>query len=89
MLATLAAAKRPLTPREVLAQLERELAYTTVMTTRARLHAKDAVTRQRVGRAYAYAYADGATVAARRSGGHCCCTSQPISRITTTPPPDR
>ncbi|MCW2675953.1 MAG: CopY family transcriptional regulator [Modestobacter sp.] len=66
VLATLAAAKRPLTPREVLAQLERELACTTVMTTLARLHAKDAVTRQRVGRAYAYAYADGATVAARR-----------------------
>jgi predicted transcriptional regulator len=36
------------------------------MTTLSRLHAKDAVTRRRAGRAYAYAPADTATAAARR-----------------------
>ena len=66
VLAALVAAGRPLTPGEVLAALERDLAYTTVMTTLSRLHAKDAVTRQRAGRAYAYAPADTATAAARR-----------------------
>jgi predicted transcriptional regulator len=66
VLATLATAGRPLTPGEVLAALDRDLAYTTVMTTLSRLHAKDAVTRQRAGRAYAYAPADTATAAARR-----------------------
>jgi predicted transcriptional regulator len=66
VLAALAAAGRPLTPGEVLAALGRDLAYTTVMTTLSRLHAKDAVTRRRAGRAYAYAPADTATAAARR-----------------------
>jgi predicted transcriptional regulator len=66
VLAALAAADGPLTPGEVLARLERELAYTTVMTTLTRLHAKDAVTRERAGRAYAYAPTDTATSAARR-----------------------
>ena len=66
VLAALAAADAPLTPGEVLARLDRELAYTTVMTTLTRLHAKDAVTRQRAGRAYAYALTDTATSAARR-----------------------
>jgi predicted transcriptional regulator len=66
VLAALAAAGRPLTPGEVLSALERDLAYTTVMTTLSRLHAKDAVTRERAGRAYAYAPADTATAAARR-----------------------
>lgn len=66
VLAALAAAGRPLTPGQVLAALDRGLAYTTVMTTLARLHAKDVVTRQRAGRAYAYAPADTATAAARR-----------------------
>jgi predicted transcriptional regulator len=66
VLAALAATDRPLTPGEVLAALDRDLAYTTVMTTLARLHAKDVVTRERAGRAYAYAPADTATAAARR-----------------------
>src|SRR3954447_2550307 len=66
VLAALAAAGRPLTPGEGLAALERDLAYTTVMTTLSRLHTKDAVTRERSGRAYAYAPADTATAAARR-----------------------
>jgi predicted transcriptional regulator len=66
VLAALAAAGRALTPGEVLSALDRDLAYTTVMTTLSRLHAKDAVTRRRIGRAYAYAPADTATSAARR-----------------------
>jgi predicted transcriptional regulator len=66
VLAALAAAGRPLIPGEVLAALDRDLAYTTVMTTLTRLHAKDVVTRERAGRAYAYAPADRATAAARR-----------------------
>jgi predicted transcriptional regulator len=66
VLAALATAGRPLTPGEVLAALDRDLAYTTVMTTLSRLFAKDAVTRERAGRAYAYAPADTATAAARR-----------------------
>ena len=66
VLGVLAAAGRPLTPREVLAALDRDLAYTTVMTTLSRLHAKDAVTRVAAGRAYAYSPADDATAVARR-----------------------
>jgi predicted transcriptional regulator len=66
VLAALSAADGPLTPGEVLAQLGRELAYTTVMTTLTRLYGKGIVTRQRSGRAYTYAPADTATVAARR-----------------------
>jgi predicted transcriptional regulator len=66
VLAALAAADAPLTPAQVLAELADELAYTTVMTTLARLHEKGVVTRERVGRAFAYAPADTATVTARR-----------------------
>ncbi len=51
------AAGRPLTAGEVLAGLGGGLAYTTVMTTLSRLHAKGALTRELVGRAYAYALA--------------------------------
>ncbi|MGI8577943.1 MAG: BlaI/MecI/CopY family transcriptional regulator [Nocardioidaceae bacterium] len=66
VLAALASADGALTPAEVLTQLSGELAYTTVMTTLARLHGKGVITRERCGRAYAYAIADGSTVAARR-----------------------
>ncbi len=59
VLACLAAADRPLTPNDVLAELGGELAYTTVMTTLSRLHAKHAVTRAMVGRAYTYSLAGG------------------------------
>lgn len=48
-------ADRPLTPGDVLAELGSSLAYTTIMTVLSRLHAKDAVSRERRGRAYAYA----------------------------------
>lgn len=71
VLVCLAAAGRPLTVTEVLADLGRGLAYTTVMTTLTRLHGKGALTREPVGRAYAYAPAGdpatvGASVTARR-----------------------
>jgi predicted transcriptional regulator len=66
VLATLAAADLPLTPAQVLAELDDDLAYTTVMTTLSRLHEKGVVTRERVGRAFAYKPADTATVTARR-----------------------
>lgn len=66
VLAVLAVAQEPLTPAQVQAALGRDLAYTTVMTTLSRLHDKDAVTRRRAGRAYAYSCADESTVAARR-----------------------
>ena len=49
MLACLAAAGRPLAPAEVLAELGGGLAYTTVMTTLSRLHAKGAVSREPAG----------------------------------------
>ena len=54
VVAALAAADVPQTTGEVLDQLDSGLAYTTVMTTLSRLYEKGMVTRQRVGRAYAY-----------------------------------
>ena len=71
VVACLAAAGRPMTPGDVLADLGEGLAYTTVMTTLTRLHAKGALTREQVGRAYAYALAVdqadvGASVTAHR-----------------------
>jgi predicted transcriptional regulator len=54
VLACLAAASRPLSPAEVRAELDDRLAYTTVMTTLSRLHAKGAISRQAAGRGYAY-----------------------------------
>ena len=55
MIGTLAAAQAPLTTAEVLAQMGDGLAYTTVMTTLTRLYQKGALTRELVGRSYAYA----------------------------------
>jgi predicted transcriptional regulator len=57
VLACLAAAGRPLTAGEVLADLGGGLAYTTVMTTLTRLQAKGVLTRAPSGRAYVYAVA--------------------------------
>ena len=54
VLATLWAADSPLTPAAVQAELGGELAYTTVMTTLTRLLEKGVVSRERIGRAYAY-----------------------------------
>jgi predicted transcriptional regulator len=66
VLASLAAADGPLTPAQVLADLDSDLAYTTIMTTLARLHEKGVVARERAGRAYAYSLVDTASVTARR-----------------------
>jgi predicted transcriptional regulator len=54
VLGALWAAGEPLTAAQVLDAIDIDLAYTTVMTTLARLHDKGSVRRQRVGRAYAY-----------------------------------
>jgi predicted transcriptional regulator len=59
VLACLAAADAPLTPGDVLAELGGGLAYTTVMTTLSRLHAKGAISRQPAGRGYVYALRGG------------------------------
>jgi predicted transcriptional regulator len=54
VLACLAAAKGPLTPREVKTRLSQDLAYTTVMTTLSRLHAKGVLGRRLAGRGFVY-----------------------------------
>jgi predicted transcriptional regulator len=54
VLAALWAAARPLTPAQVLDELDGSLAYTTVMTTLSRLHEKGLLDRRRAGRGYAY-----------------------------------
>jgi predicted transcriptional regulator len=59
ILACLAAAERPLTPSEVRSDLGGQLAYTTVMTTLSRLHAKGALVRAPAGRGYAYSLQGG------------------------------
>jgi predicted transcriptional regulator len=59
ILACLAAAGGLLSPAQVRAELGGRLAYTTVMTTLSRLHAKGAVSRQPAGRGYAYALRGG------------------------------
>ena len=47
-------AEGALTPSDVQRGLGRDLAYTTVMTTLSRLHAKGIVLREKAGRAFAY-----------------------------------
>ena len=71
VLACLAIADHSLTVAEVLAELGGDLAYTTVMTTLARLHSKGALVREQIGRAYTYtvagdAQAMGSSVTAQR-----------------------
>ncbi|MEW1839184.1 BlaI/MecI/CopY family transcriptional regulator [Nonomuraea angiospora] len=56
-------AGRPLTPAEVRTHLGGELAYTTVMTTLARLHKRGLAEREHAGRAYAYRVASDAGAA--------------------------
>jgi predicted transcriptional regulator len=63
ILACLAAHDEPMTAGEVQADVPGELAYTTVMTTLARMHAKRALSRAPRGRAYAYALPAGPDVA--------------------------
>lgn len=64
VLAVLAAVGRPLTAAQVRHELARPLAYTTVMTTLSRLHAKHALTRTVSGRAHLYELAGGAEAGA-------------------------
>ena len=59
ILACLAAHGRPMTAGEVQADLPGDLAYTTVMTTLARMHGKQALQREPRGRAYAYSLPGG------------------------------
>jgi predicted transcriptional regulator len=59
ILACLATAAGPMSPADVRAELGGDLAYTTVMTTLSRLHAKGAVTRLPAGRGYAYGLVGG------------------------------
>jgi predicted transcriptional regulator len=54
VLAALWAADGPLTPAQVRDGLGTELAYTTVMTALTRLYEKGSVSREKVGRAFAY-----------------------------------
>ncbi|MGI5200452.1 BlaI/MecI/CopY family transcriptional regulator [Spirillospora sp. CA-108201] len=54
VLAVLWARRRPMTPADVRALLDGSPAYTTVMTTLARLVRKDLATRERAGRGYVY-----------------------------------
>ncbi|HKF33400.1 MAG TPA: BlaI/MecI/CopY family transcriptional regulator [Jatrophihabitantaceae bacterium] len=63
VIACLAAADRPMTAAEVRAELSMDLAYTTVMTTLSRLHAKNAIERVPQGRAYAYSLTGGPATA--------------------------
>jgi predicted transcriptional regulator len=55
----------PMTPRQMLDHLGGDLAYTTVMTTLARLHRKGAATREAIGRTFTYSLADASSVQAR------------------------
>jgi predicted transcriptional regulator len=55
VLACLAAHGEPMSPGLVQKELPGDLAYTTVMTTLARMHAKRALTRVASGRGYVYA----------------------------------
>ena len=57
VLVAVAAASAPVTANDVLAELGGALAYTTVMTTLARLETKGALTRTLSGRAYVYSLA--------------------------------
>ena len=70
ILACLATADGPLSPAEVQAALGGELAYTTVMTTLARLHAKHALNRVLDGRAYRYSLADDENAAVANVTAH-------------------
>lgn len=67
VLTILEASDQALTPADVQAALDDDLAYTTVMTVLGRLHRKSVVTREPQGRGYAYrAIRNPAERAARR-----------------------
>lgn len=67
MLAVLWDAGAPLSPTDVQARLEDDLAYTTVVTILTRLHDKGVATREKQGRSFRYqAVVDEAGLAARK-----------------------
>ena len=67
VLAVLATSDKAMTPAEVLSELDEGLAYTTVMTTLARMAGRGVLDRGRAGRAYAYRpLRDPETLTARR-----------------------
>lgn len=70
VLSCLAAAGGPMTAAQVRAAIGRGLAYTTVMTTLSRLHAKGALERGPAGRAYAYSLVGDAAVARSNMAAH-------------------
>jgi predicted transcriptional regulator len=70
ILLSLAAHRRPMTAAEVLKDLGGPLAYTTVMTTLARMHAKQALCRELRGRAYAYTLREGMATAQASMTAH-------------------
>jgi predicted transcriptional regulator len=69
VLLCLAAAKRPLTAADVQSEIG-GLAYTTVMTTLSRLHAKAAIERTLRGRAYEYTLVGGTRAAQSNMTAH-------------------
>ncbi len=66
VVAVVAASSEPLTVAEVRDRLDADLAYTTVMTTLARLSDKAVLQRTPRGRAFAYRLADPAAAAAQQ-----------------------
>lgn len=60
ILACLAASTTPMSVQQVVDELADGKAYTTILTTMTRLFEKDAVARERVGRAYLYSIPHGA-----------------------------
>ena len=75
-------ADRPLTPGEVRSQLDRDLAYTTVMTVLGRLHEKGMLRRTQRGRAFAYtALMSESELTARRMGEALAATRDRMSAL--------
>ena len=70
VLACLATAGAPMSAADVQEALGGDLAYTTVMTTLTRMHAKHAVRRVMDGRAYRYSLADDANGAVANVTAH-------------------
>ena len=70
VLAALGAAGDSMTVQQVLDDVDPTLAYTTVMTTLARLYAKNAVAREQAGRAYVYSLPGGPDVARASMTAH-------------------
>ena len=70
VLGALGAASAPMSVQQVLDEVDPTLAYTTVMTTLARLYAKNAVTREPAGRAFVYSMPGGPDAARASMTAH-------------------